>query len=233
MVSAGPYEHVREVLGLTGYYYCVTEELQCKGCQKRLLSWSQAHLDQLDAYHRQLFPVLLTYKYACDITVVTLMRTRGLSNSAAQLRGKLVEEHSQEWMRKAGHYLGDCESIFNSKLVSRQSICEPPAQPEVPSAFWLRSVYCNDIMARVDAVKAAITSTFGRILKIDSTKKVTKKLTGQTRGNATWATNVGNEKGQVLMCVMTCAKGIGLGPMIAGLVDRMTGLGNRRHRWYI
>ncbi|KAH3826018.1 hypothetical protein DPMN_127907 [Dreissena polymorpha] len=43
---------------------------------------------------------------------------------------------------------------------------------------------------------------------------------GQTRGTATWATNVGNEKGQVLMCVMTCAEGIGLGPMIAGLVDR-------------
>ncbi|KAH3826017.1 hypothetical protein DPMN_127906 [Dreissena polymorpha] len=104
------------------------------------------------------------------------MRTRGLGNSAAQLRRKLVEEHSQEWMRKAAHYLSDCESIFNSKLVSRQSIREPPAQPEVPSASWLRSVYCNDIMARVDAVKAAITSTFGRILKIDSTKKVLKTM---------------------------------------------------------
>jgi len=61
-VSAGPYENVREVLGLTSYYYAVTEELQCKGCKKRLLSWSKPILDQLDVAHRSQFPVLLTYK---------------------------------------------------------------------------------------------------------------------------------------------------------------------------
>jgi len=62
LVSAGPYENVREVLGLTSYYYAVTEELQCKGCKKRLLSWSKPILDQLDVAHRSQFPVLLTYK---------------------------------------------------------------------------------------------------------------------------------------------------------------------------
>jgi len=116
----------------------------------------------------------LCRRYACDISVATLMRTRGLGNSAGQLRRKLVEEHSQEWMRKVMYYLTDCKSMFSSGVVKRQPICDPPAHPEVPSAYWLRSVYCNDIMLRVDAVKAAITSTFGRILKIDSTKKVRK-----------------------------------------------------------
>ena len=62
LVSAGPYENVREVLGLTSYYYAVTEELQCKGCKKRLLSWNKPILDQLDVAHRSQFPVLLTYK---------------------------------------------------------------------------------------------------------------------------------------------------------------------------
>ena len=48
-----------------------------------------------------------------------------------------------------------------------------------------------------------------------------KKLAGQSKGTATWATNVGNEDGQVLMSVLTCQEGyMGLKPMVDGITAR-------------
>ncbi|MED6275515.1 hypothetical protein CHARACLAT_027275, partial [Characodon lateralis] len=68
---------------------------------------------------------------------------------------------------------------------------------------------------------ARITSTFGSILKMYSTKKVTKKLAGAASDTAAWVTNVGNEHGQVLMSVLTCSEGSeGLDAMAAGLMGR-------------
>ena len=49
---------------------------------------------------------------------------------------------------------------------------------------------------------------------------MTKKLAGRSKKNAAWAANVGNEAGQVLMCVMTDCEGEGLEKMAHGLVKR-------------
>jgi len=46
---------------------------------------------------------------------------------------------------------------------------------------------------------------------------VTRKLAGTAAGTAAWATNVGNEHGQILMSVLTAAEGAGLSDMAAGL----------------
>ena len=72
----------------------------------------------------------------------------------------------------------------------------PPYRP-VPSPSWLLSVYANDVFSRLGELRAKITSTFGTILKLDSTKRVTKKLAGTAAGTAAYVTNVGNEHGQV------------------------------------
>lgn len=77
-------------------------------------------------------------------------------------------------------------------------------------------VYAQDILQRLYEIKATITSQYGRILKMDSTKKVSRKLAGHSYGTATWATNVGNAHGQVI----TAREGFGLGPMIEGLIKR-------------
>ena len=53
---------------------------------------------------------------------------------------------------------------------------------------------------------------------MDSTKKVTKKLSGAAAGTAAWCTNVGNEHGQVLVSVMTAGEGQALDAMAAGLM---------------
>ena len=51
-------------------------------------------------------------------------------------------------------------------------------------------------------------------------KQVTRKLAGAAAHTAAWATNVGNEHGQVLMSVLTATEGGGLLPMAAGLMRR-------------
>lgn len=60
---------------------------------------------------------------------------------------------------------------------------------------------------------------------MDSTKKVVRKLAGKSSGTAAWATNVANELGQVLVCVLTASEGFGLGPMAEGLMKRYSDAG--------
>ena len=49
---------------------------------------------------------------------------------------------------------------------------------------------------------------------------MTRKLAGHAAGTAAWATNVGNEMGQVLISVLTASEGSGLSDMATGLVRR-------------
>ena len=49
---------------------------------------------------------------------------------------------------------------------------------------------------------------------------MTKKLAGQAARTASWVANVSNELGQVLQSVMTSGEGVGLEPMVAGIVRR-------------
>lgn len=70
-------------------------------------------------------------------------------------------------------------------------------------------------------LKAAATSVYGRIIKIDSTKKICRKLTGAAAGTATWQTNVGNKKGEVLISVVTDSQAlVSLQPTADGLMRR-------------
>ena len=83
------------------------------------------------------------------------------------------------------------------------------------------SVYARDILSRLPQLLATCTAIFGSVLKIDSTKKVCKKLQGIAAGSASWCTNVGNERGEVLVSVLTESEGLeGLRPMATGLIRR-------------
>ena len=96
----------------------------------------------------------------------------------------------------------------------------PPPCPDLPRPQWLMAVYLRDVMDHVDDVKASLTSTFGSILNLDSTKKLSRKLAGAAACSFQWATDVGNEYGQVLQCVLTTSEGGGLQEMARGLVRR-------------
>ena len=78
----------------------------------------------------------------------------------------------------------------------------------------------RDVWSRLPTLLVEVT-VYRSILKIDSTKKVCKKLQGADADTAAWATNVGNEKGEILISVLTQSEGIlDLQRLANGLMDR-------------
>ncbi|KAI4900998.1 hypothetical protein NFI96_017932, partial [Prochilodus magdalenae] len=156
---------------------------------------------------------------SCDMKVMRLMRERSLGNSTTMLYHKLREQHSEAWMTRTLQYLAVCNK-FQVPGVEVQHVAPPPPMVPVPSPDWLLTIHAEDVRTRIGEMKARVTSIFGSILKIDSTKKVVKKLAGAAAGTAVWVTNVGNEDGQVLMSMLTSHEGGGLLHMAAGLMAR-------------
>ena len=96
-----------------------------------------------------------------------------LGNSPSALRNKLLELHSEEWLRKQVCYLSDCQ--WHSSSLKDLHLPVPvykEASPfgKFPKYQWFVAVYVRDVWLRFPAVLAAATSMFGSILKIDSTK---------------------------------------------------------------
>ena len=69
-------------------------------------------------------------------------------------------------------YTGNCVAFLQRPGLLPVTFPEPPERAAVPSCRWLLSVYSQDILTRLEDIKANITSTYGSILKMDSTKKV-------------------------------------------------------------
>ena len=106
--------------------------------------------------------------------MVRLLRQRGFGNSLTQLQKKLIEQHKQQWLQSTAHYLTDGQTLVEAskrQLVLAPKFDEPSSLPTLSKACWLLTVYCSDVLSPLEKVKAYITSTFGRVLKIDSTKK--------------------------------------------------------------
>ncbi|XP_068424608.1 uncharacterized protein [Clinocottus analis] len=222
MTKAGLYRTVRRVLDINGWYLMATEYLECRRCKKKVGGWSQGIIRQLSPTHSCQFPAVLTYKLSCDMRVLVQLRSRTPGNSAKRLFNTLREQHSEAWMRRGIRYLGICEQFLAMCSARGQTPPPPlPPMPPLPSPVWLLTVYSYDVLSQLDKYKFRITSTFGSILKMDSTKKVMKKLAGAASDTAAWVTNVGNEHWQVLNSVLTCSEGAGgLSRMAAGIMRR-------------
>ncbi|KAK5931582.1 hypothetical protein CesoFtcFv8_000136 [Champsocephalus esox] len=219
LTGGGLYKTVRRVLDLDGWYYMGTEYLECSSCTRKCASWSASIRKQLDLDHQLLFPAVLTYRLSCDRKVLAQMKGRTLGNSASRLRSFLVEQHTAEWMRRSIHYLNTCRRLLVAG-VQMPPPQPPPQMVPVPSSGWLLSTFVLESFTRIEELKAKVTSTFGSILKMGSTKKVTKKMAGADAGTALCMSSVGNELGQVLMSVLTAAEGYGLRDMTRGLQER-------------
>jgi len=196
LTSKGTYNRIREVLDIDCRYYIITECLRCWPCQKKQTAQSKAgeevddsiytftgyHPDimsQVDEGHRSLFPAVLTAKKALDIKVVTMLRARTLGNSSRRMRCALMELHNEAWARCCLQYLSACQLHKNKAdkgmdkhLVAQTPYDRPPPLPPMECARWLVTCHSVDMMARIDGARAKITSTFGRVLKMDSSKKV-------------------------------------------------------------
>ena len=87
-------------------------------------------------------------------------------------------------------------------------------------------MYVRDVWSRLPALLAQLTSVYGSVLKVDSTKKVVKKLQGAAANTASWATNIGNERGEVVHSVIICSESSpSLQRMADGLVERYSWAG--------
>ena len=176
--SSGLYRKTRMVLDIDSHYILGTESLCCKKCHRFLIGWSNPVLEQLDPGHRSQFPVIITRKLSCDIRVIRLLRQRGFGNSPTLLYKKLLEQHDESRLMKEIQYMTDCSSFKRAdvnKLITEWTAQRPPPRTPVPKYQWLQFVYCLDVLQRLDEVKASVTSVFGRVLKMDSTKKVWNK----------------------------------------------------------
>ncbi|XP_034051562.1 uncharacterized protein LOC117532359 isoform X2 [Gymnodraco acuticeps] len=102
----------------------------------------------------------------------------------------------------------------------RQTFQAPPAQKQLPTAQLLRHAFLLAEANNVQDYRSQILSTFGTVVKMDSTKKVVK-LSGQGRGSAEWFTSIGNEYSQIVTFVLTCEESAQkLLPMCRGVMDR-------------
>mgnify|MGYP001554193553 CR=1 FL=1 len=63
------------------------------------------------------------------------------------------------------------------------------------------------------------------LLNCNPLPQITRKLAGAAAGTAPWCTNVGNEKGEVLISVLTEKEGDGLRDMAKGLQQRYRNAG--------
>ncbi len=118
----------------------------------------------------------MLFRYACDIRVIRLLRDRTLGNCPTRLVRQLKENHGEEWLNRLAHYLGECADFVDRSSLN-PVVCQKPPEPiDIPTSRWLLSVYGRDILSRIGHIKASITSIFGNILKMDSTKKVKNYL---------------------------------------------------------
>ena len=222
--SKGIYNRVRLVLDVADCYYLAAEYMDCTRCKATYIAWDNRMLNQLPDGIRAHFPVVLTHKYACDISIVSLMRSRTLGNSSSSMQNKVRELHTEAWVRKQLCYLSDCHRHMTGReaqLLMPMAYQEALPFKSIPSPKWFLACYVRDVWSRLDTLQSALTAVFGKILKIDSTKKVTKKLQGEAAKSASWATSIGNEKGEILQCVLTTSESMdSLKVMANGLMDR-------------
>ncbi|XP_067281933.1 uncharacterized protein [Pseudorasbora parva] len=206
---AGLHQELRQVVDMEGSYFMASECLVCGKCKQKVISWSHDVVSQLDIGHRVQYPCILASQAACDMKVVHFNRQRCLGTSICQIQKKLEEHHTEVWLQKTVHYLTDCKG-----LASPVTFQCPPAMVPLPKHCWLRQVFALDFLHRINEIKTSITSQFGRVLKMSSTKRFLSNFSG------TWATSVANEQGQVIMSVITENKDSGLEAMISGVIHR-------------
>ena len=102
------------------------------GCTSTYISWDSRIVKQLPDSVLARLPVVPTYRYACDRTVVSLLRAHTLGNSTTALHHNILEGHSEEWLKRQLMYLGDCARVKESRQKLGLHTVEYPEAPPFP-----------------------------------------------------------------------------------------------------
>ena len=103
------------------------------------------------------------------------MRARTLGNSSTHICKQVQEQHCEMHATKALQFMQAREAFHLQAARGLFHLPPPPPIPpmqQVPRPTWFLTVYIRDVVGRLEETKAQITSIFGTILKMDSTKKV-------------------------------------------------------------
>ncbi|XP_074467496.1 uncharacterized protein LOC141753071 [Sebastes fasciatus] len=242
LYTSGYHTQVRHICDVSSWYTMLTEVLCCGPCtnaarsgeggtEGRWLAWDPAVLSQLSEAHRAVFPAILTSKRGVDKNVVRLLRDRTEGNTLIKVWRQIQENHVEEYLHRKDLYTTHLMTVVAERggTVSafRHTFQAPPPQRELPSALILRHAFLLSEANNVQDYRNQILSTFGTVLKMDSTKKVMKKLSCEGQGSAEWFTSIGNEHSQILSFVLTCEESTQkLEPMCRGVMERFR-LANR------
>ena len=107
-----------------------------------------------------------------------------LTVSASQIRCKIQEQHSEVWLQKCIQYMTDCQGFSTAAATGLILPLRYEELAPVPQYRWLLQVYAQDVVQRIEEVKSNVITLLGNILKIDSTKKVVKKLAVENSKNS-------------------------------------------------
>ncbi|KAK7131740.1 hypothetical protein R3I93_018338 [Phoxinus phoxinus] len=234
--KSGYHSRVRHICDVSGWYTMATEVVSCGPCLKaarrgesgsmgRWLAWDDLILQQLSEAHRARFPAVLTAMRGMDKTVVRLLRDRTEGNTMIKVWRQVQENHMEDYYQRKDLYTTLLMALVEpGGIVSALGHGEFQAAPlprKLPSARLLRHAFLLAEADNVQDYRSQILSTFGTVLKMDSTKKVVKKLSGEGKGSAEWFTSIGNEFSQIVSFVLTCEESVEkLGPMCRGVVER-------------
>ena len=119
-------------------------------------------------------------------------------------KNTLHEMHSEEWLRRQLDYLSCCQRRQRGMLAPN-TYEKPTPFPPFPNSKWFLAAYVQDVWSRMDVLLATATSSHGSILKVDSTKKICKKLQGADANTASWTTNVSigeSKKSIIIVCLL-------------------------------
>lgn len=105
-----------------------------------------------------------------------MLRGRTLGNSATALYRHLCLRHKEHYLGQSTLYLSVLRNFVTQNTDPSSLIAALPQMVPVPSPSWLLSVYAREVLTRLPELKARVTSVYGSILKMDSTKKVTPDL---------------------------------------------------------
>ena len=144
LITAADVNRVRLVVDIKDQYYLAAEYIDCQACRGTFIAWDHRMLAQLSDGVRARLPVILTRKYVCDQAVVTLLKDRTLGNSSSAIRNKLLEVHSEEWLRKQVCYLSDCQQHSRGLMdlhLPVPAYKEASPFPSFPTHQWFLAVY--------------------------------------------------------------------------------------------
>lgn len=123
--------------------------------------------------------IIKLYRRGVDKNVVRLLRDRTEGNTMTKVWRQIQENHVEDYLHRKDLY-----TTLLMTLVKPGGIVPalghtfeaPPPQRELPSARLLRHAFLLAEANNVQDYRTQILSTFGTVLKMDSTKKVHKAI---------------------------------------------------------